>query len=208
VALLGLDGSGKSTVLKRLEEEFSSSLFAGLKVIYRRPNLSGQTLQNGGPLIDHYAAPPYGAVKSVAKLGLRALDWWLGYWGRVATPRAQGYLVLLDRHYFIDMSIDPLRYRYNGPLWLARWVALLLPRPDLFILLDAPVEVLQSRKQEVTPEEAARQREAYLKLIQILPNSYVVDASEPLDQVVTNVEQIILNYSLPQRQTPETAVPS
>lgn len=208
VALLGLDGSGKSTVLKRLEVELISPFFTGLKVVYRRPNLAGQIPLSQGAVIDHYADPPHSPLKSIIKLGLRAVDWWLGYRRHLAARRAQGCLVLLDRHYFLDVSVDPLRYRYSGPLWLARWVGLRLPRPDLFIFLDAPVEVLQRRKQEVTPQEAARQREAYLELIQTLPHSYVVDASEPLDRVVANVKQIILNYGSLQRQAYETVVPS
>ena len=60
------------------------------------------------------------------------------------------------------MLVDPRRYRYGGAMWLARWVGKIIPKPDLWILLDAPAEVLQKRKQEVPPEETARQRRAYL----------------------------------------------
>lgn len=194
VAMMGPDGSGKSSVLQNLEEEFTSPWFTGVRVIYRRPNLSGRPPARGGPVIDHYGRPPHGWVKSVAKLSLRALDWWLGYHYHCARQLTQGYLVLLDRHYFLDVSIDPLRYRYSGPRWLAYRLGQLLPRPDLFILLDAPPEVLQSRKQEVSPEECARQRRAYLELMENLPNSYVVDAARPFDEVVTQVKQIILGF--------------
>jgi thymidylate kinase len=189
-----LDGSGKSTVLGKLEKEFESPGVAGIKVVYRRPNISGQSTVKRGPAIKHYTEPPHGQVKSIVKLVIRAVDWWLGYWSRWAPQRARGYLVLLDRHYFLDISVDPLRYRYSGPLWLAYRVGQLLPKPDLFILLDAPVEVLQGRKQEVAPEEGARQRDAYLDLVRNLPNGYIVDASQPLDQVVSRVKQIILDH--------------
>lgn len=193
--LLGLDGSGKSSVLARLQEEMQSSQITGVKVFYRRPSAWTHRTEPGGAGIAHYARPPHGRIKSIAKLGLRALDWWVGYWSRWLPQRARGTLILLDRHYFLDLSIDPLRYRYNGPLWLARLIGRFLPEPDLFILLDAPVEVLHGRKQELSPAEAARQRQAYLDLVQQLPNGYVVDASRPLEQVVNQVKQIILDHT-------------
>ena len=54
--------------------------------------------------------------------------------------------------------------------------------------------VLQSRKQEVSREETARQREAYLELARTLPNAHVVDASRPLEEVVAEVERLVLDY--------------
>jgi thymidylate kinase len=54
--------------------------------------------------------------------------------------------------------------------------------------------VLYARKQEVTIEEAARQREDYLKLARSLPNAHVVDASKPIDEVVARVEKVVLDY--------------
>ncbi len=100
--------------------------------------------------------------------------------------------VVFDRYYH-DLLVDPLRYRYGGPMWLARWVGKLIPEPDLWILLDAPAEVLQSRKREVPMNETARQREAYLRLVQGMDNGVVVDASQPLDDVVREVNMRILD---------------
>jgi len=69
-----------------------------------------------------------------------------------------------------------------------------IPRPQLVILLDAPPEVLYSRRRELPFEEITRQREAYLELTRNLPNGHVVDASKLLDEVVVRVEQLILDY--------------
>jgi thymidylate kinase len=117
----------------------------------------------------------------------------LGYIGDIFPRLVRGTLVLLDRYYH-DLLVYPKRYRYGGPLRLARFVGQLIPKPHLVILLDAPPEVIQSRRQEVPFEETARQREAYLKVVENLPNSHVVDASKPLDDVVTEVEGLILDY--------------
>jgi thymidylate kinase len=71
-------------------------------------------------------------------------------------------------------------------------VGTLIPKPDLFILLDLPAEVARSRKAEVPLDEARRLRQRYLDLTQSLPNAHVVDADRPLDEVVAEVEEIIL----------------
>jgi len=128
------------------------------------------------------------------KLGL----WWadftvFGYLLSVYPQIVKSTLVILDR-YYQDLLVHPDGYRYGGPLWLARLVGRLVPPPHLFILLDAPPEVIQARKQELPFEETARQREAYLEVVAGLPNAHVVDASQSLDEVVDEAERIILDY--------------
>jgi thymidylate kinase len=65
---------------------------------------------------------------------------------------------------------------------------MLMPRPKLWILLNAPAEVLRARKQEVTPEETARQCVAYLGFIRKQREHVIVDAAQPLDKVIADVE--------------------
>jgi thymidylate kinase len=68
-----------------------------------------------------------------------------------------------------------------------------MPQPKLWILLNAPAEVLQARKQEVTPQETARQCEAYLAFVRKLHRHVIVDASQSLDNVIADVELAITN---------------
>jgi thymidylate kinase len=106
---------------------------------------------------------------------------------------ARDTLLIHDRH-LVDALVDSRRYRYGGPHWLLRFTWQLMPKPDIIILLDAPPEVLQARKQEVAFEETARQRRAYLSLMETFKNGHVVDASRPLRLVVSDVNDIILRY--------------
>jgi hypothetical protein len=66
-----------------------------------------------------------------------------------------------------------------------------MPRPRLWVLLDAPAEVLQARKQEVTAAESARQRQAYLAFVRQQQEYAIVDAAQPLDEVIAEVERAV-----------------
>lgn len=145
-------------------------------------------------LHDPHALPPRKLVVSLAGLGFKWANYTLsGYVADIYPRLVRSTLVLLDRDYH-DLLVDPKRYRYGGPAWLARAVGWFIPRPQLVILLDAPPEVLYSRRRELPFGEITRQREAYLELTTNLPNGHVVDASKPLDEVVVRVEQLILDY--------------
>ena len=99
--------------------------------------------------------------------------------------------MLYDRH-FIDILVDPVRYRYGGFKWLLPLMAQFMLKPDLIILLDAPVLVLHQRKPELSMEERHRQQIAYLNVIRAWDNSHIVNANQPFDAVLRNVEETIL----------------
>jgi thymidylate kinase len=106
-------------------------------------------------------------------------------------PLEQGALVVFDR-YAYDLMVDPRRYRYGGPAWLARLVVLGVPKPDLCIVLDAPALEMRARKDEIGFTELQRQRRAYVELAETLENATVVDAARPLEEVVRTVRDLIL----------------
>jgi thymidylate kinase len=115
----------------------------------------------------------------------------VGHWLKVKPVLFKKGLVLIDRYYY-DYFVDPRRFRLQLPSGLVRLVYRLVPKPDLVFFLDAPPEVLQSRKKEVSFEECKRQREAYRELAEKLPKGHVIDASQPLDDVVRDVQAIVL----------------
>jgi thymidylate kinase len=147
--------------------------------------------QRGAPVTivaDPHGKPPRSSLASLAKIIL----WLMEEWFAALFQGDNGAVLICDRYYH-DLLIDPRRYRYGGPLWAAELVGKLMPRPSLWILLDAPTEVLQARKQEVTPEETARQRAVYLTFVQAQKNSIVIDASRPLDEVTADVARAVAN---------------
>ncbi|OGI49400.1 MAG: hypothetical protein A3B81_03925 [Candidatus Muproteobacteria bacterium RIFCSPHIGHO2_02_FULL_65_16] len=193
VALLGPDGCGKSSVIGRLLPAVRGILASSAQETFHlRPALGRRKDGEAKPVIDPHGRPPRNIFSSIAKIGYFFFDYVLGYFFVIRPKLVRSTFVVFDRYYH-DLLVDPKRYRYGGPMWLARWVGKLIPKPDLFVLLDAPPEVLQSRKKEVPFEETSRQRAAYLQLVRGMKNGVVIDASRSLDQVVAEVEKVILN---------------
>ena len=186
VVLLGPDGCGKSSVLAGVARALAPE-FAGVEARHYRP----QARWGAGRAVERpHALPPRSLVGSALKLGLDLARFVAGYVATVRPTVGRGELVLFDRYYH-DVLADPRRYRYGGPAWLAERVGRLVPAPDLFVVLDAPAEVLQARKAEVSPAESAAAREAYRALAAALPRARVVDGARPLERVVDEVAALV-----------------
>lgn len=191
VAFLGPDGVGKSTVIQAVATEMAA-LFPAIRRFHLRPFFGRG--RSGLPVVtDPHGQQPRGWLPSVAKLLLWWFDYLISYLLVIYPAKVASSLILFDR-YLDDLLVDPRRYRFAGPLWLARVICRLHPRPDLVILLDASPELVWGRKQELSLAELTRQRWAYQLLIRSLPNGYLVDADQPLEQVVEDVCTILLGW--------------
>jgi thymidylate kinase len=186
VTFLGCDGSGKSAVIRGLKDKLSAE---GRRVItghWRPLAFAKETAQQGEIIADNpHGAPARDPFSSILKLGWLWLNWWIG-WFRIRRELGHNGVLLFDR-YHIDLLVDPKRYRYGGPMFLARLASHLMPQPDRVFFLDAEPDVLLSRKQEVSKETLEKSRAAYLELANQSKNFQIVDVSKPLDQVIEEV---------------------
>lgn len=190
VALLGPDGSGKSSIAERVVASLAPA-FRGSQLHHLRPD----PFRRQGPEVPHPAPhgdPARGLILSLAKLVLWWMEYALGFVGQVAPRLAQSELVVFDR-YFDDLLVDPERYRYGGPQRIAAILGRFIPRPDLLVVLDAPAELLVARKGEITLEAAVRLRGGYEALASSTPRGVLVDASQGIAEVTDAVGQTILD---------------
>lgn len=188
VCLLGPDGAGKTVVAEALRQRMVHCA-KSITIRHLKPDIFFRGRRRAvGPVVDPHGKPPRSVPTSLLKIALWAIELWID---RLFASRTNLTIEIWDRYYH-DLLVDPLRYRYGGPPWIARAVARLIPVPDQFVILDAPPEVLRQRKQEVTPEETARQRDAYLALARSLPNAGVVDAAQAPDLVARDAAALIV----------------
>lgn len=189
--VMGPDGCGKSSVIQGLSA-FMSPCFQTVEHFHLKPGILRLSKSAALPITEPHSQKPRNSFTSILKLIYFVLDYGIGYFSKLHFKLAKTALIIFDRFYD-DLLIDPIRFRYGGPRFLAQLCRYLTPRPDLMILLDAPPEILQDRKQEVPFEETKRQREAYLRHFKQLPNGIIIDASQPLETVIQDTAKAIIS---------------
>lgn len=187
VAFMGTDGCGKSTIInevqKKVPEKFNGTYYFHLapKIIYKaKPN--------------HDVTQPHSkelrsSFFSYVKLIIYLLEYWLGYLFIIRKLLREKKLVLFDRYYH-DLLIDPRRYRFGGSLMIGKFIGKIIPKPNIWILLDAPVNILQKRKQEISIEKMEKQRIDYISFINKV-DGHIINSNQNLEKVVSEVLKLI-----------------
>jgi thymidylate kinase len=200
VVLCGADGCGKSTAARAIEEGLSGtfSLLKGRHFHWKPPLFSTRRRAARGAASDPHGKPPRNPAASFCYFLFHWLEFFLGSHLRFRPITFRGGLVLVDRYYY-DFFVDQRRYRLRVPQGLVRLGYVFVKKPDLVLLLDAPAEVLQSRKQEVPPAETERQCRAYRALVENLSNGRIINAAPPVEKVGVDINRVILDF-MAQRQ--------
>ncbi|HOW78143.1 MAG: hypothetical protein GX450_08265 [Verrucomicrobia bacterium] len=195
VVLCGADGCGKSTIARVVTDELSCTFspLKGRHFHWKPPVFTARRRAARGPATNPHGQPVRNRFASLVYFLFHWLEFFLGSHLSFRPITFRGGLVLIDRYYY-DFFVDPGRYRLQLSPGLARLGYAFLKKPDLVILLDAPAEVLQSRKQEVPRPETERQCRAYRALVSRLPNGRIIDAAQPIETVGADIARVILDY--------------
>lgn len=163
VAVLGADGSGKSTVISMIDTVLSQALHNRVRYEHLRPNLlpsiAGLFGRPGvtGPVTAPHASKPSGFMGSLARLLYYSLDYLLGYWFKIYPALVKRpTLYVFDRYYY-DYLVDPRRSRICLPRWIIKTIGFFIPQPDLILCLGTDPRVIHARKPELPIEEVERQ---------------------------------------------------
>ena len=191
VVFFGPDGCGKTSVADGLKDQLLKSFYpersihCHWKPLPQKPGAS--------PTEDPHALAPRNRMMSMLYFDYHYLSFLWGWWRYIKPVLFRGGLAVIDRYYY-DFLVDQRRYRLNLPEWIIKLGYLFVKKPDLVFCLDADPEILQARKAEVSFEECHRQREAYRALAKGLSDGHVIDASQDLDAVVRDVQEMVLAY--------------
>lgn len=188
IAVMGSDGSGKSTIITAITNNLNHA-FRRIHYYHLLPvEVTNNNVVNTNP----HAQKPYSVLVSIIKLLYLVYKYNKGYL-KVNIKLIKSTLVIFDR-YFNDIFVDKLRFRYKGSSILLKIAYFFIPKPKLYIYLDASPEIIYERKKELSVLELKRQREAYLSLFKNKKSAYIINAENNQISVIFDVEEVILNY--------------
>jgi len=219
VALIGLDGSGKSTVAKFLLESCPLPLrylYMGTSIESSNYALPTSRLIHKWKVYQHKKSLKKSGEDVPGKVTLHGLEHRLDNRGKLGgiirlsrrvseesyrqlvswTFQLRGKIVLYDRHFLFDacpVPTDTSKHRFTDEVhhWFLKR---LYPRPDLAIFLDAPSEVLYERKPEVPIEYLEQQRSWLVQKTSYAKKFVYVDTSRPFEEVATTINNLILDH--------------
>lgn len=229
-ALIGADGSGKTTIARRLEKDLPLSIkyiymgFSPLSSNVALPTtrfiswikrLMGKDGDTSGPPDPTRRRPRSKNPLKRTAYGIKA---WLRLANRLGEEwfrqivvwfyRYLGYIILTDRHFFSDYYAHDIANNDPKRPVTSRIHGLFLnhfyPRPELIIFLDAPAEVLFARKGEGSIELLEMRRQEYLQLKDQVQCFVTVDANQPLAKVTADVREAIENFQIQWTAGPAT----
>jgi thymidylate kinase len=208
LAILGVDGAGKSTVINAILPVLQSATHNTVFVRHLRPGLlpplarlKGQTTVPDGPVLEPHGSIPSGMVGSLLRLAYLTLDYVLGYWLRTRPIVAKQPTVVVFDRYAYDMALDPRRFRIGLSGRIVGWFASLAPKPDLIFCLQGEPEVIAARKGELSVEETRRQIDALKAFAAREPRAVLVATDTAIeasrDAVLSALVQYLRNRAKP-----------
>ena len=158
IAIIGTDGSGKSTTQELLRNSLEKDGYRPRYVYMGRARgnvLVSDKLKEKAEVAHHKSKSNW--LKYIASW-VYLFDYLARFAKIFFLSRVRGETVLCDRYYFDIQLMDS----YSKIAY--RLLALFAPKPDVLAVLDCTVDTLMSRKAERTPEEYERQRQFYLSI--------------------------------------------
>jgi thymidylate kinase len=190
ISFMGVDGSGKSTLIKKLNERLKKSSLK-IKNLHLRPYffLTDTSTVNSNP---HDQKLPSSQLISLIKI----LKWFFIYHiFFIMNLNKKNQLIIFDR-YAHDLLIDKIRYRFNLPKKLTKLILNLFPKPHLWIVLKAPIKVIEKRKKELSTKELKRQMNEYINFSKKKKNVIILDTNNKkyknISLIIKKMKDIII----------------
>ncbi|MFO1049901.1 MAG: hypothetical protein U1E52_18620 [Geminicoccaceae bacterium] len=203
VALVGVDGGGKSFLLERLGRRLAAAGVPHRHVWSRYRNYLSKPLLALARLTGHNRKERLGGVRigyhefagrpllAWPFLALQIADLVLDCWWRYHLPHDRR-LIVADRCVYdtlVDLAVDTgLDHVLLGGL--GRWLVARLPRPHLAVVLNRPVAAIRAARPDVLIDrDFARRRALYLRLADAFGLPVLENDSSP-ERVLDRLERL------------------
>ena len=95
--------------------------------------------------------------------------------------KKKNQLIIFDR-YAHDLLIDKIRYKFNLSNKLTNQILKLFPEPHLWIVLKAPIKIIEKRKKELSSRELKKQMKKYINFSVKKKNSLLLDTKNSIEK--------------------------
>lgn len=201
IAVLGTDGSGKSTIIDAITPIVEEAFHKGIIYNHLRPNwlpelgvLLGKKKKTDKTIIvsNPHAEKASGIVGSLMRWFYYLQDYIWGYL-RIIWPviHTKAKVFIFDRYYY-DNYIDQRRARTSLPRWVFKIGELFVPRPDLILCLGGDPAKIYERKPETSLEEVTRQTNVLKTFCSSKKNAVWIDTTiAPEKSIDTAMKAIV-----------------
>ena len=181
ISLLGVDGSGKTTLAKKLNKIFKNS-----KYLHLKPYILFQDRRT-------VIKKPQDQKKSFFFFSLlRLLSWLISY--KVFFYRNKDKKFYIFDRYAHDILVDPLRYKHGLSQGLTKFILWFFPKPNLWIFMNTPIKTIKFRKSELTDNELKRQIRDYLLFFKYQKNVIMLKNNIQKKKLIKIVIKKINNF--------------
>lgn len=183
VVILGVDGSGKTTISSRYKSNYScafrrvSHYHSRVRVLndiskyFNKNDCNPVSSEN-----PHSKEIKHGKVTSFLKFLYYYLDFLIGNF-IITKSVIKSSLVIIERYYY-DYLIDKVRYNLNTSPQIINFFGKFIKKPDVIFILVGNSNILYSRKKEITIEEIEKQTKLMIEIFKDKKNVHFIDTTQ------------------------------
>jgi len=177
---MGVDGSGKTTLAKKLNKIFKKS-----KYLHLKPYI---LFQDRRTVIKD---PHYQKKSSTSLSLLRLLSWLISY--KIFFLLKKNKKIFFFDRYAHDVLIDPLRYKHSLSETLTKFILKFFPNPNLWIFLNPSLKTITARKHELPVNELSRQIKEYTQFFKNKKNVIMLNKNFQKEKILKIAKKTINN---------------
>lgn len=204
IAILGVDGAGKSTVIKHVSTRLLNCRFKSVHTKHLRPNILpplsvflGRKNQTVKVVTNPHAAKPSNRFVSILRILYLNTDYIIGYFLYTRIKLKHNSTVVFFDRYIYDLLIDPRRFRVSLCPAIIKILIYFVPKPDIVFCLYGDPFIIASRKNELSFTETERQVSQLVQLANDnLKRFRLISTDISIEDTVNNVISEIKKKSM------------